>query len=88
MKMIEVPEEHLLALKAWRRAHDLGSDVRSFSPVDALIACLPKPIKAGDRVRTLAGEGIVLAIDGDTAWVRRDDGARLTWRIEGLEVIE
>lgn len=87
-KMIEVPEVHLLELKAWRWAHAVGDQINYATPIDAILACMPKPIEAGDRVRTVIGEGIVVAVDGDTAWVRRDDGVRLTWRIKNLEVIE
>lgn len=83
-KMIEVPEEHLLALKRWR-------DWRALPPfVDALIACLPKPIEVGSMVRTSTGHGAatVIAVDGDEAWVRFGHGGSGIWAFKSLEVIE
>lgn len=91
-KMIEVPEEHLLGLKKW---HDGKS--RSFPLIDhinALIACLPKPIEVGSRVRMAGGvtdgttDGTVIAINDDKAWVLLDGNVHYTLRMDRLEVIE
>lgn len=89
MKMIEVPEEHLRALKRWRAAECSARDLRPH--IEALIACLPKQIEVGSRVRTAGGaaEGIVIAINDDKVWMRYDNGTYyFTWPIAGLEAIE
>lgn len=87
-KMIEVPEEHLLALKKWRRDGKYV-DPALVPHIKALIACLPKPIEVGSRVRAPKGEGIVMAVDAGYAWVRFGGGVgHLTCSIEYLEVIE
>lgn len=89
-KMIEVPEEYLLALKEWRRAHRVGDRIGYITfPVDDLIACLPTPIEVGTRVRTPAGvTARVIAADGGDVWIRYDNGTHATCCIKDLEVIE
>ena len=90
-KMIEVPEEHLLALKKWVGGK---SDSPVFPHIKALIACLPKPIEVGSRVRMAGGvtdgttDGTVIAINDDKAWVLLDGNVHYTLRMDRLEVIE
>lgn len=47
----------------------------------------PRPLKVGDRVRIGAGgaRALVLAVDGDEAWLKSDVGNRATYRTSGLE---
>lgn len=85
-KMIEVPEENLLALKEWRE--DRGQDTL-IEVIDNLIAHLPKQIEVGSRVRFKGTDvmGTVLATDGDNLWIRRDDtGFPTTWKVK-VEVV-
>jgi hypothetical protein len=52
---------------------DDGSGVPGHSWVSAadIVHIEPRPLKVGDRVRTdLSGDGDILAIDGNDAWLR------------------
>lgn len=58
-----------------------------------MVKAVEKPLAVGDRVRcTLPGDtgsGVILAIDGDHAWVKADsDGARITAYLNEMERAE
>lgn len=85
--MVPVPVRHIQALKSLRDLDERMLEAER-AALAAVLACVPKPIEVGNRVRTPAGfVAHVVAVEGDDAWVRYDSGRRFTWRIEDLEVL-
>lgn len=49
---------------------------------------LPRTIKVGDRVKAGLSTAIILALDGNEAWLRFSTGSRSTWPTSDLTLAD
>jgi len=76
---VDLTLEHITAIKRLRDRWP-GTNTDTSRDVAVLETLLPRPIAVGDTVSgrydRYGDDARVLCIDGDTAWVKYDDGSR------------